>query len=285
MTAGVFWASSGLAAQHLFTHSNISALSLTTFRMFCAGCIMLLISIMRKEFRQDWKKAKGEHLWREIAVYAVFALFAMHYTYYESIEKGNAAAATVIQYTCPAMVVMYGAFKYRRRPGAAEMETVALAVAGTFFLVTGGDIHRITVPAACIIWGLLSAVFYGVVSVYPKHLLTRLSNDFLLTMGMFIGSAVSFAVTPDFNPSEFLDKAVLFDILWIIVCGTVLAFICFNAGLAWLSPAEATIIATVEPVAAVVFSYFLFGMTFSVGEILGVIMIVSAILVIALRGL
>jgi drug/metabolite transporter (DMT)-like permease len=70
---------------------------------------------------------------------------------------------------------------------------------------------------------------------------------------------------------------------WIILFGTALAFICFNTGLARLKPAEASVTATVEPLAAVVFSYLLFDMTFGAVEMVGVIMIIGAISVLAVK--
>ena len=194
------------------------------------------------------------------------ALWAMHYTYYKSIEEGNAAAATVIQYTCPAMVILYESVRYWKRPGKCELLTVLMAVGGTFLLVTGGSLEKLSVPAACIVWGLLSAVFFAAVSIYPKHLLIQFSNEFLLTAGMFLGAGFSWILFPPISLSDFLTQPVLFDVSWIILFGTALAFICFNTGLARLKPAEASVTATVEPLAAVVFSYLLFDMTFGAVE-------------------
>lgn len=284
MGAGVLWASGGIAAQHLFTHSSISTGSLTTFRMFWTGVIMLLLSYVKGGMHRDWEiLCQNRHLVKDLLVYAVFALWAMHYTYYQSIEEGNAAAATVIQYTCPAMVVLYESLRYRKKPGKWEILTVLLAVGGTFLLVTGGSLKKLSVPEACLFWGLLSAVFFAVSAIYPKHLLNQFSNEFLLTVGMFAGALFSWAVFPPFAVSDFLTEPALFDVIWIILFGTAMAFICFNRGLAWLKPAEASVTATVEPLASVVFSCLLFGMTFNAWELAGIFMIIGAIAVLAVR--
>lgn len=284
MGAGILWASGGIAAQHLFTHSAVSPGSLTTFRMFWTGMIILALTCARGYLRRDWQRlCRNRRLLRDLLIYAVLALWAMHYTYYKSIEEGNAAAATVIQYTCPAMVILYESVRYWKRPGKCELLTVLMAVGGTFLLVTGGSLEKLSVPAACIVWGLLSAVFFAAVSIYPKHLLIQFSNEFLLTAGMFLGAGFSWILFPPISLSDFLTQPVLFDVSWIILFGTALAFICFNTGLARLKPAEASVTATVEPLAAVVFSYLLFDMTFGAVEMVGVIMIIGAISVLAVK--
>lgn len=65
----------------------------------------------------------------------------------------------------------------------------------------------------------------------------------------------------------------------IIICGTVIAFICYNAGLAWLTEEQTSVTATVEPAVSVIASYFLFGTTFGLFEGIGIIMVLLAILV------
>ena len=49
--AGIFWASSGVAVQDFFMHSEKSAMELTNIRMCLAGAILILISARRKNFR------------------------------------------------------------------------------------------------------------------------------------------------------------------------------------------------------------------------------------------
>lgn len=74
----------------------------------------------------------------------------MHYTYFEAIAYGNAATATVVLYSCPAMVICYNAIRHRKLPSKEEVITVFLAVGGTYLLVTGGDAAKLSVSFLCI---------------------------------------------------------------------------------------------------------------------------------------
>ena len=81
----------------------------------------------------------------------------------------------------------------------------------------------------------------------------------------------------------FFHNDVLFDMFMIIICGTVIAFICYNAGLAWLTEEQTSVTATVEPAVSVIASYFLFGTTFGLFEGTGIIMVLLAILMPVMR--
>ena len=155
---------------------------------------------------------------------------------------------------------------------------MATATLGIFLLVTGGDTEKLLVPLACLLWGLLSSACFAFAAIYPRHLLLEFDPYFLLAMGLLIGGAGSsfFVGTLDWRP--FFAPEVVFDIGFIVVCGTALAFVLFNAGLLYLSPEQATVTATIEPAASVLLASVLFGTRFGAAELLGVGMVLAAIL-------
>ena len=278
MTAGVGWASSGMAAQHFFTQCELSAMDLTVFRMTTTSLLMLALTVYRGRFRKNMAVMKKEpRLWAELLFYGVVALMAMQYTYFQAIDLGNAAVVTVLQYTCPAMVICWLALSNRKWPDKGSVIAVVLAITGTFFLATGGQVDKLSMTAECFYYTMASAVFYAVAAVYPKHLQRKMDNSFLLFWGMLIGGISASFLTDDFSYFNFFHWNLAFDLFVIIFCGTAVAFVCYNAGLARLSADQASITTTVEPVASVILSYFIFGQTFGLAETLGIVMIVVAI--------
>ncbi len=278
MTAGVGWASSGMAAQHFFTQCELSAMDLTVFRMTTTSLLMLALTVYRGRFRKNMAVMKKEpHLWAELLFYGVVALMAMQYTYFQAIDLGNAAVVTVLQYTCPAMVICWLALSNRKWPDKGSVSAVILAIFGTFFLATGGHVDTLSMTAECFYYTMASAVFYAIAAVYPKHLQRKMDNSFLLFWGMLIGGISASFLTDDFSYLKFFHWNLAFDLFVIIFCGTAVAFVCYNAGLARLSADQASITTTVEPVSSVILSYFIFGQTFGLAETLGIVMIVVAI--------
>ena len=277
--AGIFWASSGVAVQDFFAHSTKSAMELTNIRMCTAGAILILIASRRKNFRLSFRLLnRHPRLWLDLVIYGIIGVMFMQFTYFQAISIGGAAATTVICYACPAMVVMWESFYNRRLPKRGEVIAVILAMSGVFLLVTGGNPTKLLVPIGCVVWSLLSGAAFAFSAIFPKHLFAKKIDPYFLTgAGMFIGGLSTFAVIDDSNWMPFLNSDVLFDVSWIIIFGTIAAFQCFNAGLKFLTPEEASITATTEPAASVIISWIIFGTAFGLVESIGIILVILAI--------
>ena len=277
--AGIFWASSGVAVQDFFLHSEKSAMELTNIRMCLAGAILILLSMRRKNFFISIGILKRRpRLWLDVIIYGIIGIMFMQFTYFQGISIGGAAATTVICYACPAMVVMWESFYHKKFPKRGEIIAVVLAMSGVFLLLTGGNSTKLLVPLGCVIWSLLSGAAFAFSAIFPKHLFAKKIDPYFLTgVGMFIGGLTTFALIENWNWLPFFEAEVLFDVSWIIIFGTVAAFLSFNAGLRFLTPEEASITATTEPAASVIISWIIFGTAFGIVESFGIILVLLAI--------
>ena len=236
--AGICWASSGVAVQDFFSHSTKTPMELTNIRM-CS----------------------------------------VQFTYFQAISVGGAAATTVILSATPAMVVIWEAFYNRRAPERAEIFAVIFAMLGVFLLVTGGNPSKLLVPLSCILWSLSSGAFFAFSMVFGKHLFAeKIDSAFMTSVGMFFGGLTTFAVIEDKNWLPFLQTEVIFDVAWIVIFGTAVAFWIFNAGLKNLTAEEAAVTSTTEPASSVVISYFVFGTAFGLIESAGIFLVLLAII-------
>lgn len=278
--AGVFWASSGVAVQDFFTHSEKTAMELTNIRMCVAGLILITMSSRRKNFGLSLEKLnESPKLWFDVAIYGIIGVMFMQFTYFQAISIGGAAATTVICYACPAMVVLWESIYHRKFPKRGEVLAVILAMSGVFLLVTGGNPTKLLVPLGCVIWSLASGAAFAFSAIFPKHLFAKKIDAYFLTgAGMFIGGLSTFFLIENWNWAGFFGSEVLFDVIWIIIFGTVAAFSIFNAGLKFLTPEEASITATTEPAASVVISWAIFGTKFGLIESFGIILVLLAII-------
>ena len=278
--AGVLWASSGVAVQDFFAHSYKSAMDLTNIRMIMAGFFLLLIAWLHGGLKRSLRILRFKpQLWIDTVIYGIIGMAIMQFTYFQAISIGGAAATTVIQYSCPAFVVLFDSLYYRRLPGRGEVIAVILAMAGVFLLVTGGDIDKMVVPLACVLWSLASGATFAFSAIFPKHLFeSRVDQYFLTSVGMIIGGLFTFLLVDEMNWLPFFESDTIFDVMWIVIFGTVGAFLLFNIGLVYLTPEEASVTAAMEPVASVIISFFVFGTVFGLIETVGIIMVILAIL-------
>ena len=97
-------------------------------------------------------------------------------------------------------------------------------------------------------------------------------------MGMFSGMAAAFAVDPLTDISGFFDPAVLLNVFWIVICGTAIAFTCYNTGLKYLSEEQAAITAAVEPVVSVAASCVFLGNSFGWIQGVGILLVIAGII-------
>ena len=280
LLAGTAWAASGTAAQHFYTQSDHIPIELTQVRLFLSSSLFFMLAWWSGGLRRGLRSVRrNPRILLQLAIHGILGIMFVQYSYFEGIAAGDAAATTVITYTSPAMMILYLAVRWRRPPSAAEAGTVVVAVAGVFLLVTGGDIARLSVPMACIVWSLVSAIVFVFAMVYPVHLLRLFDRFFLLAVCMLMGGTSLLPVTQViFSVDSFFTAGTWLDLLVIIVLGTVVAFFAFNAGLRWLSPEETASTATIEPVASVFFAWLIFDTHFVALQMVGIMLVIAAIL-------
>ena len=278
--AGVCWASSGVAAQGFFSHSAKSPMELTNIRMCVAGLLMVIILFLRDKFRFSAARMNRKpKLWLYLAIYGIIGVVMVQFTYFQAISIGGAAATTVILSATPAMVVIWESIYNKKFPRKVEILAVILAIFGVFLLVTGGNPETLLVPLPCVLWSLSSGAVFAFSMIFGKHLFAeKIDPSFMTSLGMFFGGLLTFFMINEIDWRPFLAQDVIFNVAWIIIFGTVIAFLIFNAGLKYLSAEEAALTSTTEPASSVVISYFVFGTAFGLIESIGIILVLLAIL-------
>ena len=223
ITAAIFWGVSGTVGQFLFQERGINVEWLITTRMLISGFCLLL-------FARFGEKADLFSIWGyrkdaiQLAIFSITGMLAVQYTYFAAISHSNAATATVLQYSGPIMIAVYLAFKYKRLPKPNELIAIALAVVGTFLLVTHGNIHTLTISRMALFLGLASAVALAIYTLQPISLLSRYKSSVIIGWGMLCGGFVfSFVRTP-WNVAGHWDLQTYLYTGIIVVFGTLIAF-------------------------------------------------------------
>ena len=279
LLAGIFWASSGIAVQDFFTRSTKTPIELTNIRMILSSVLIFIFAWHYGNVQRSLKiLRRWKILWFDMVLYGIFGVMLMQYTYFAAIKFGNAAATTVITYVYPAMVIAWTSFSSKTLPRAGELAAVILAIIGVYLLTTEGDPAKLSVPFMCVVLSLASGGFFAFASIFPKRLFAIFDPYFLTAVGMFIGGLSSLPFLSSYDWTPFFNRDVIFNTTWIIIVGTTFAFLCFNAGLRWLNPEVASVTATIEPVASVVISYFVFGTTFGIVAGVGIVLVILAII-------
>ncbi len=278
------WGLSGTVAQRLFQDEGFTPGWLVTIRLLVSGILLLITGSFRKSFNQVfavWNDPKDRI---RLVIFGIIGMLGVQYTYFLSIQTGNAATATLLQYLAPLFIMVYLAIKYNRIPIFLEFIALGFALLGTFLLVTNGSIHELSVSGASIAWGLISAIALAFYTLYLPDLLQRWGSEVIIGWGMIIGGIALCPIAP---PWEIQGQhwSVITGLLvsFVIVFGTAIAFYLYIDSLLYITPTEASLLASAEPLSAVAASVIWLSLPLSLFEGIGGLCIVSTVLILSLR--
>ncbi|MEH7349946.1 EamA family transporter [Gottfriedia acidiceleris] len=284
ITGAVFWGIGGTVAKKLFQQYQIDVDWLVTIRLLIAGFLLLAIQYFRKDRSQIFGVWKTGRIAIQLIIFGVLGMLAVQYTYMASIEHGNAAVATLLQYLAPVMIIVYLTFRKQTSLTRRDLLTVSLALIGSFFLLTNGSISQLSVPAPAIAWGVLSGVALAFYTLFAVPLLKQYDSLVIVGWAMIIGGFVLSFIHPPWQMDykNLTLEAILY-LVFIIIFGTMIAFWFYIESLQSLPPKESSLLGSIEPLAAVLTTIFWLKEPFSIYQWLGTACIIGMILLLALN--
>jgi drug/metabolite transporter (DMT)-like permease len=282
ISGATLWGLSGTAAQVLFQEKHITAEWLVMLRMMITGIALLLVSV--------WKKLTPLAIWKEkksrfhIFLFGIVGMLGVQYTYFAAIATGNAATATLLQYLAPVYIVLYSLLKERMKPSKEIALATLLALVGTFLLITNGSTDGLKVSFISVVWGVLSGMALAFYTLSSAQLLKKWHSIIVVGWGMVIGGMMMCFVVPSIFPSNIIlgmDTWLL--ILFVVVFGTLFAFLLFVESIRHLSPTESSLLSSVEPLSAVIASIAFLHVSFGVFQALGGVCIILTVFLLSQR--
>lgn len=279
----LFWGVSGTAAQKVFQYFAIEVNWLVTTRLLIAGFLLLTIVYFKKGGPHVFHIWKNKRMAFQLIVYGIFGMLAVQYTYMASINYGNAAVATLLQYLAPVMIIGYLFLSKKSKLTRQDFITVILALVGCFFLLTNGSISELSVPIHAIIWGVLSGVALAFYTLYAVNLLAHYDSLVIVGWAMIIGGLALSIIHPPWkiNFTSFTIETYFY-LFFIIIFGTMIAFWFYIESLKSLTPKETSLLGTLEPLAAVVTTVFWLKEPFGYFQWFGAICMLGMIVFLAL---
>ena len=282
LIGGILWGLSGTCGQYLMQVKGLTADWLIPIRLVMAGVILLGICAIKdgKKVLYIFKKRRD---WLEVVVFGIFGMSMCQYTYFTAISFSNAGTATVLEYVGPVIVMLYVSFRSGKAPEKVELFAVVLAVFGTVLLATHGNLKSLAISHQALFWGLTSAVTLAVYTVQPGRLLNKFGSMLVTGWGMLIGGILLCLFFRPWTRTVAVDGIVFSGMAFIILVGTITAFVCYLEGVKWVGPKRGSLFAAVEPVSATVFSVLLLKVSFGLMDLLGFVCILSTIFLLTME--
>jgi len=269
------WGIGGTAADYIFRHTPVTVDWYVTFRLTASGIILLfayaLFSRKQQPVRMD-RKTLGM-----LFVYSLLGMTMVQYSFMAAIGHGNAAIATVLQYTGPIYIILWLVIRKYSKWSRADGLIIIGMIAGVVLLSTGGDLSRMAVSPAALIWGLVSGVALAYYTLHAQKLLYRLHPLQLVGGSMLIGGIAMNFIHPlwDFDLDFDWTFSLAVILILSVLLGTTLAFLLYISSLKHLSSREAGILGIIEPVSAVLSSVIWLNVSMGIYQVIGIVIILG----------
>ena len=279
LVGGIFWGVGGSCGQYLFENKEVNSGLLVPIRLFAAGLLILVLQLIRKEKIFDiWKEKRDA---AETLLFALFGMMLCQYSYFTTIQYSNAGTATVLQYTGPAMILVYLCVKAKRWPKAYEIAALIFSCGGVFVLATHGDISSLALPPEALFWGIVAAVTLVVYNLQPIRIIAKFSTLTVMGWGMTIGGIVLTAIMRPWKVSAVWDGETAAALSFIVLFGTIAAFYCYLTGVRLVGAANASLLACIEPIAATIVAAAWLKVRFTPIDLVGFALTITAVMIIS----
>lgn len=280
LAAGL-WAGAAAVASSLFDR-GVEPIELVAARAVVATFGFALIPAA-------WSSGgrRGQRPGRQKVVCVValgLALALVNLAYYVAIERLAVAVAIVLQYSAPALVVLWTTFVSRRRPSGRVVVALVAAMAGVVLVseVVGGHLGRF--DALGVAMGLASAILFASYTLLSE----RVERDYGPLNAVFRAFATASLVWTVFLalrgwPSSLFENENILPILFVGLAGTLAPFSLYVWGVSHLKSERASIVATLEPVLAALFAWLWLKESLSAAQIAGGALVIGAVVALQVR--
>nr|WP_281349185.1 DMT family transporter [Secundilactobacillus folii] len=151
---------------------------------------------------------------------------------------------------------------------------MAVALFGTYLLVTKGQFDSLQLAPAAVFWGVSAGVGQALYTLIPIRLLRQYDAKVVTGWAMIIGSLV-FLPHNLSQPLPALNAVGWAGVLFVATFGTMFAYLLYLQSLDYILPATTGMLSSFEPLTATVLSIIVLHTAFGVPEMIGGAMILA----------
>jgi drug/metabolite transporter (DMT)-like permease len=214
-----------------------------------------------------------------------------------SVSLNGASVATVLAYSSAGFTVLLGWIVLREPLTATKIIATVMSLSGCALVVNALDPAVWQVNTLGIIAGTAAGIFYAIYSIMGRSAAQRGLDPWTTLMYIF-GFASVFMLSFNLLSSGRIPGAAQSpgEMLWLgrewsgwliliaLALGpTLMGYGLYNAALQHLESSITNLIVTIEPVFTAAVAYFMFGERLTMIQIIGAVLIMSAVLVLRLR--
>jgi len=285
VSGSFFFAFNGIIAK-LLLEDGLSPWRLTQVR--CTGAFLLLFTIVLLRNRESLKVTRAEL--PLLGLYGLIGIAAVQVGYFIAISRMHVSIALIIEFTAPIWIVLW--LRYVKKKFVPRQMWIAIVLAFTGMLFVAQIWKGQTLDTIGVIAATLDAFALAYYFLLGEKLSVKRSTESLVVWGFGAASLGFVIALPVWNfPFEVFTKQInlqgIFSsysspgwtiILWVVVMGTIVPYLCIMTGLKELSASTTSVIGMLEPVIAGAFAWWWLRERLTTLQLIGGAIVIAGIL-------
>ena len=280
--SGAMWGSAGIFVRKL-TEQGMNSYTVVSVRVILA---VLILAVWLGIYDRNLLKIKLKDLWIFVAG-GVVGMFGLNICYNFAISELSLSLAAVLLSLSPVFVLFMAAILFKEKITSKKVICMTIAIAGCVLasgVLESASTMRWSVKG--IIVGIIGAFFYGLYGIISKTAMERGYHAFTTTFYCLF--MVMLVVIPLTNwklvTNVVVANPIKMSVFLVIhsLCTSVLPYILYTFSIRYIDAGMASILASGEPVAAMIFGVIFFS---EIPTVLSVVWIVLVIVALALLSM
>ncbi|WP_434778085.1 DMT family transporter [Neisseria sp. Ec49-e6-T10] len=278
--SATFWGLSGVFGQFLFQQRSFSPEWLVTIRLLVPGLLLLMIAYTQKG-KQIFLIFSDLKAIISLLLFSIFGMLAAQLTFFMAIKHSNAATATVLLFLNPVFILLVVSLQQKKCPSLLHFVAVIFALTGSFFMVTHGNVHSLSISTEAFWWGISSALAVTFYTLYPSKLIKKWHTSIIIGWAMFIGGILLSFFYPPWHIKGVWDIYALAATIFVVIFGSLITFYLYLVSVQYIGGSKVSLLSSTEPLAAALFSVLLLNMSFGALDWFGMICIMLAVILLS----
>lgn len=275
--SGAMWGSAGIFVRKL-TEQGMNSYTVVSVRVILA---VLILAVWLGIYDRNLLKIKLKDLWIFVAG-GVVGMFGLNICYNFAISELSLSLAAVLLSLSPVFVLFMAAILFKEKITSKKVICMTIAIAGCVLasgVLESASTMRWSVKG--IIVGIIGAFFYGLYGIISKTAMERGYHAFTTTFYCLF--MVMLVVIPLTNWKLVTDVVVANPIkmsVFLVIhslCTSVLPYILYTFSIRYIDAGMASILASGEPVAAMIFGVIFFSEIPTVLSVVGIVLVIVAL--------
>lgn len=276
LLAGILWGIIGLFVRRFQT------MGLGSMEIVCIRAITTTILLFLFLFIYDRKmlRIRIKDIWCFVGT-GIFSIVFFNFCYFKAMTLTSLSVAAVLLYTAPAIVMVLSVILFKEKITVVKIVAFLLTFVGCVFvtgLLGGGNVLN----AEGILMGLGAGLGYALYSIFSRYALERGYHSLTISFYTFLLAMVgTFPLCDGRVMWESCAKDASTGMFCIVygMVSTVIPYIVYTRGLKEMENSKASILASIEPVAATLMGVLVFHEKLTINGIVGTALVLGAIVI------